>query len=465
MPDIAIIGAGIAGLAAAWELASRGLRPLVLEGSHRAGGSILTEHLDGFVIDAGPDALLIQKPAAIALCRELGLGDRLFPTLTPRTAFIVRHGRLVPLPEASVLGIPTRIAPFVTTPLFSWAGKARMAIELVLPHRRGDEDESIGSFMRRRFGRETVTWLAEPLLAGIHAGDVERLSMRALFPRLVEAEQKSGSVIRSLRSIDARAAPDGAFLSLPGGIGEMVDALVTQLPVGTIRCGSTVVGIEGPGPFAIRLAAGETIHARAVIMAAPAWVAASVLDSLDCDVAELCRGIPDVSSATIVFGVRRDDVRLSLVGSGFVVPRPERRTLMAASFVSSKWPHRAPEGYVLLRGFLGGAHDPHVLQRTDEEMTRAAWEELATRLDIVGRPVLTRVYRWPRATAQYTVGHQVRVAALDTKLASRPGLFITGSSFRGSGIPDSIADARAVASRAAMFIEMEGREGHEGREG
>jgi oxygen-dependent protoporphyrinogen oxidase len=451
MSEPIIIGGGIAGLAAAWELTRRGRRPVVLERSTRPGGVILTERIDGFVIDAGPDALLVQKPAAIELCRELGLGERLFPTLTPRTAFIVKHGRLVPLPEASVLGIPTRLAPFVTTRLFSWAGKARMAAEAVIPPRRDEEDESIASFMRRRFGEEAVTWLAEPLLAGIHAGDVERLSMRALFPRLVDAERRSGSVLRSLRSMRTPPASNGAFLSLPGGLGELVETLVARLPEGVIRYGAEVSRIEGRGPFRVTLTSGETLESRAVIVAAPARTAAGMIAPIDPESADLCRGIRAVSSATVVFGVRRDRVGHPLAGSGFVVPRQERRAVMAASFVSSKWPHRAPAGFVLVRGFVGGAHDPDVLQRPDEAIARAVWDDLSARLDITGDAVLTRVYRWPLATPQHDVGHQARIAALEARLACAPGLFVTGSSYHGSGIPDAVANARATAVRAATL--------------
>ncbi|MFN2446211.1 MAG: protoporphyrinogen oxidase [Vicinamibacterales bacterium] len=453
MTDVIIVGGGIAGLAAAWELVASGRTPLVLERRARPGGVILTEHVDGFVIDAGPDALLIQKPAAIALCRELGLSDRLVPTLRPRTAFVVKHGRLVPLPEASVLGIPTKMRPFATTPLFSWGAKVRMLMETVIPRGPGG-DESIGSFMRRRFGDEMVTWLAEPLLAGIHAGDVERLSMPTLFPRLVLAEQATGSVLRSLRSMQAPPAPDGAFLSLPGGIGEMVEALVARLPDGTVRCDALVSALAHEGQYRVMLASGETLEASAVMLTTPGWATAPLLEPVDGRAADICREIRSVSSATVVFAVQRARVSHPLTGSGFVVPRPERRTLMAASFVSSKWPGRAPQGFVLLRGFVGGAGDPHVLERSDEEIAEAAWEELSMRLGIQGSPTLTRVYRWAHATPQHEVGHQARIAELDARLAGLPGLFLTGSSYRGSGIPDVIADARLVGTRAAAFVEQ-----------
>jgi oxygen-dependent protoporphyrinogen oxidase len=450
MPDTIVIGGGIAGLSAAWEITQRGGRPLVLEQGPRAGGVILTEHIDGFVIDGGPDALLIQKPAAIALCRELGLGDRLFPTQVPRTAFVLRKGRLVPLPEASFLGIPIRIAPFITTRLFSWPGKIRMGLEVIVPRTRdAGADESIGSFMRRRFGQEAVTYLAEPLLAGIHAGDVERLSMRALFPRLLDAEQSRGSVIRSLRALKMPASPKGAFLSLPGGIGEFADTLVGSLPAGTIRTGAGVAAIEGAGPYRVILASGETLEAQRVVVAVPAWAAAPMLEPIDRRLASLCREVNYVSSATVAFGLRREQVRHPLSGSGFVVPRVERKALMAASWVSSKWPHRAPDGTVLIRGFLGGAYDPEVLQQNDQTLARLAFDELSGLLGITGEPILTRVYRWPNASPQHEVGHHVRMAAIDARLAAHPGLFVTGSGFRGSGIPDCVSDGRATGGEVA----------------
>jgi oxygen-dependent protoporphyrinogen oxidase len=450
--DVVIVGGGIAGLAAAWELIQRGRRPLVLEQSGRAGGVIRTDLIDGFVIDAGPDALLTQKPAAIALCKELGLGDRLIPTLTPRTAFVVRGRTLVPLPAASVLGIPTAVRPFVTTRLFSWPGKLRMAFEAVVPPKRDDRDESIGSFMRRRFGEEAVTYLAEPLLAGIHAGDVNRLSMKASFPRLVDAEKTRGSVLRSLSSLPSAQPSQGAFMSLPGGIEELVRALVVRFPEGTVRCGSAVAAIEGRGPYSVRLSGGDTIEARAVIAAAPAWAAAEMLIGVDAALARLAAEVRYVSSATIAIGIRRDQVTHPLEGSGFVVPRVERHVVMAGSWVSSKWPHRAPHGFALLRGFVGGASDEGVLARSDDAIAEAVFSEFASLLNISGRPVLSRVYRWMRANPQHEVGHLERMTEIDRRLESLPGLYVTGSGFRGTGIPDCVADGRATARKADGFL-------------
>src|SRR4051812_13362278 len=286
--DVAIIGGGIAGLATAYELSRRGISFLVLEGAARAGGVIFSEEIDGFTIDGGPDALLIQKPEAIALCKEIGLGDRLVSTKPPRLAYIQRRGRLHALPAASVLGIPTRVGPFVRTSLFSWPGKLRMGAELFVPPRRDAADESIGAFMTRRFGREAATYLAEPLLAGIHAGDVGRLSVRGLFPRLVDAEQKHGSLLRAFAIRKPAAAPsskpsdpisnrpstisnDGAFKSLPGGLSEMVNALVAALGPEHVRTNTAVTAIAGRGPFVVRTSGGDAIDAKAIVLATPAF--------------------------------------------------------------------------------------------------------------------------------------------------------------------------------------------------
>jgi protoporphyrinogen/coproporphyrinogen III oxidase len=448
--DVAIIGGGIAGLAAAYELRQRGIQAVVLEAAPRAGGVIITERVGGWVIDGGPDAMLVQKPAAVALCRELGLADRLISTLTPRTAYVLRDGRLQPLAEGSFLGFPLRFTALARSSLLTTGGKLRLAAELFIPAHRGDEDESIGAFVRRRFGDEAVDYIAEPLLAGIHAGDVERLSMRALFPRLLEAERQSGSVLRAFRALRATPSPQGAFVSLPGGTGELVEALVSTLP-GVVRTQARVTELHRAGSLIIESSIGR-LDARAVILAVPAYVAGSLLRHFDTTVAAFCDAVPYASTATVAFGYRRDQVKHPMQGTGFVVPRIERSALLAGTWVTSKWPGRAPDGHVLLRGFLGGGRDPQRLDATDEELVEIARTELEDLLDISGPPVMTRLFRWTRQSPQYEVGHLQRVAAIDDSLAALPGVFLTGSGFRAIGIPDCIADARATASRAAAYV-------------
>jgi protoporphyrinogen/coproporphyrinogen III oxidase len=472
--DVLIVGGGIAGLATAYELHRRGVSFHVLERTSRPGGVILSEHVDGFTFDAGPDALLIQKPAAITLCKELGLGDRLFPTSEPRAAFILRGRTLHPLPESSVLGIPRNVSALAATRLFSIAGKLRMAAEIfVKPRTDGASDESIASFIGRRFGSEAVTYLAEPLLAGIHAGDVSKLSMRALFPRFLEAERKHGSVLRAFRQIRQPKSSNGAFMSLPGGLEEIVDALVRVLPAGSITPNATVSSIAHepiaglpPSPLGLQrqgkahatpgyvatLESGERVAARAAVVCTPAFVAADLFRELDGELSRLCGQVPYASSATVALGYRREDVDHPLRGSGFVVPRVERTTIMAASWISSKWRMRAPEGRVLLRTFIGGARDPHAVERSDDELIAASREELGRLLGIRGAPLFTRLHRWERANAQHDVGHLDLVAAIDRRLAGLHGLFVTGSGFRGVGVPDCVADARATAALAAGWL-------------
>ena len=450
--DVAIIGAGVSGLAAAFELQKRNRSVVVLEREQRPGGIILTERVGEFVIDAGPDALLVQKPAAVALCNELGLGDRLIPTQPPRTAFVLRDGALHALPGASILGFPTRLKPLFTSTLFGLRAKLRMAAELVIPRAPNNDDESIAGFVRRRFGPEAVTYIAEPLLAGIHAGDVERLSMRALFPRLVEAEAKAGSVIRAFRRERRPASSDGVFRSFPNGLGELIDGLMKAVPKESVRYGSNVTGIDEGDGFTIRVAGRPPIRARAVILAIPAFAAAELLRPVDADLSAACESIRYLSTATVVFAFPRDAVQHDLKGTGFVVPRAEGISITAGAWISSKWPQRAPEGQALLRAFLGGARDPNVLSRTDTELTNAALGDLTKILGIRGLPIMTRVYRWNRSSPQQEVGHGELMRRIDAKLAAHPGLFVSAAGFRGVGIPDSIGDARHTAGAAAAFV-------------
>ena len=449
--DVAIVGAGISGLAAAYELQRRGIGVRVLEASDRAGGVITTERFDGWVIDGGPDSLLVQKPGAVALCRELGLGDRLISTLTPRTAFVVREGRLHPLVEGSFLGFPLSAAALARASLFTLGGRLRMACEILIPRRPGESDESIASFVRRRFGGEAVDYLADPLLAGIHAGDAERLSVRALFPRLVDAEQRNGSVLRAFRALRMKTTPQGAFVSLPGGIQELVDTLVAKLAPGTLRLATRVTDLRRGGGYLLESSAGS-LTARSVILSVPAYAAGALLRGIDTSLASLCEATPYASTATVAFGFRRDQVGHPMNGTGFVVPRVEHSALLAGTWVTSKWPGRAPEGHVLLRAFLGGGRDPHRLERTDEQLIEDARQEMSELLAITGSPLFSRLTRWTRQSPQYEVGHLQRLARIDQRLAGIPGLFTAGSGFRAIGIPDCITDGRETAALAAAFL-------------
>lgn len=456
MSKVAIIGGGISGLAAAFELTSRGVPFVLFERGPRCGGVILTESVDGYIIDAGPDALLTQKPAALALCRELGIGDHLAPQQARHT-FVVRDGRLQRLPEASVFGIPQRWTPFVTTGAFSLAGKLRMAAECVIRPQPPASDESIASFIGRRFGQEAVDYLAEPLLAGIHGGDPAKLSMRAAFPRFLELEAKYGSVIRGLRQgltgSQTRGQSGGQtggqtpFVALPGGMAALTEALMRVLPAGSIRTRAIVDDLSpSPDGYVLRLADGTRVVAPAVIVATPPRIASTLVRGIDRRLAEVCGQIPSTSAVTVALGYVRTAVRHPLHGTGFVAPRREGFTIRAASWVSSKWSGRAPADRTLLRAYVGGASDPGAIDRTDPEIIGQTIQDLRKLLHIHGDPELVRVYRWREATPQLVVGHQATMAEIERQLAAHPGLAMTASGFRGTGIADCVSDARLQAA-------------------
>jgi oxygen-dependent protoporphyrinogen oxidase len=452
---IIIIGAGITGLAAAYELSARGVPFQVLEASPRAGGLIRTEHVDGFTVEAGPDSILAQKPAAIELCEALGLGPRLISTTPPRTAFVLKQGRLHPLPSPSILGIPTTWRGIAGYDLLSPMARLRLALEPVIPRRPQrkrltQDDESVGAFFRRRFGTATVDLIAEPLLGGIHAGDIDSLSLASLFPRLLEAEKRRGSVVRAFRH--TQRTGDGLFRSLGSGMGELVTAIERRLPSGSIQHEAPVHELVKEDAGWRVSTAGASVTARAVVLACPAYAAARILAPVDARSAALCAEVPYVSTASIALAWPRQAVRHPLAGSGFVVARAHNALRMTAcTWVSSKWSGRAPAGMVLLRAFVGGARDPEAVDLSDERLVDVVSRELAGILGIEGDPILARVYRWRMAGAQHNVGQIARVAEIESRLAQHGPLFIAGSGFRSVGIPDCIADGRAAAAQAAAI--------------
>jgi oxygen-dependent protoporphyrinogen oxidase len=454
---IAIIGGGISGLAAAYTLQKLGVDWVLAEASGALGGVIRTETRDGFLLEGGPDSMLAQKPEGIALCRELGLGERLLPTNPKeRAVYILRGRKLHPLPEGMMLAVPTKVRPFLASGLFSWPGKLRMGLDLVIPGSgNGRRDESIAAFLRRRFGQEAVDRLGEPLLAGIHAGDPEKLSILATFPRFRDLEAKHGSLVRGMWAAPRPKAKPGeptpaAFYSLRCGLREMVDALVLTLPRERLVARMPVRSVaKENGRFTLALDRGERVSADRLIVAAPGPRIAPALEGVAPEVARSLAAIPFASSATVLLGYRRQDVAHPLNGYGMVVPRTEGLRTSALSFVSTKFEHRAPEGHVLLRGFLGGVRDPRALELTDEEMAQTVERDMSGILGLRGRPVMTRVFRWPAGTPQLEVGHLERMAETEKAAARVGGLYLTGAGLRSTGIPDSIADGTRAARAAA----------------
>jgi oxygen-dependent protoporphyrinogen oxidase len=435
---VLIIGGGITGLTAAYEVARRGGRPIVYEAAARTGGLIYTERADGFTIEAGPDSVLASKPAALDLVRRLGLESEVQGVRPPGGAFVLRDGALYRLPQPSFLGIPLSKPALDAYDLLPPAARQRMAAEPDVPRRTSGGDESVGAFFRRRFGPDTVDLIAQPLLGGIHAGDIERLSMRSLFPRLLDLEREHGSVMRApIAASSAGPAGPAGFASLRGGMGSLVRALESALPPGTIRRGSPVTSL-----------AGVRTGSEPVIVAAPAFAAARAIESLDPEAARLCAGVPYVSTASVALAWPRALVPHPLEGTGFVVARRHSAArITACTWVSSKWEGRAPEGTALVRAFIGGAHDPDAASLPEADLVQIVRRDLAAVIGVAAEPSLARVYRWPSAGAQHLVGHLDRVEEIDRRL--RPyGVIVAGSGFRAVGIPDCIADARRAAAEA-----------------
>src|SRR5437867_8099397 len=461
---LVVVGGGITGPAAghrAGELTrerSTALDLTLIEARARLGGTVATERAGGFLIEAGPDSFLSEKPWALALCRRLGVEDRLARTDDRfRKAFVLFRGRLHPLPDGFQLLAPTRIVPFLRSGLLSWPGKLRMALDLVLPRGAGD-DESLGGFVRRRFGREALERIAQPLVAGIYTADPDALSLAATMPRFLLLEKTERSVTLALwraarRASQAAAGTSGArwslFVTFRDGMEELVRVLADRLPPGSVRLKERVSGlVRRPGGWRIGLADGGPVEAESVVIAGEAHEAARLLRYVDPALAQLLSEIPYASSATVTLGYRRADVPHPLDGFGYVVPRIERRPILACTFSSVKYPGRAPEGHVLLRVFMGGALNEGMLESDDPVLIATVRDELREALGITAEPVLTRVARWTKAMPQYHVGHGGRVETIEHCAGALPGLHLAGAAYRGVGIADCVRSGEAAAERA-----------------
>jgi len=460
---LAVIGGGITGLAAAHRAVELGRERgtpcdlALFEAGDRVGGTIQTERHEGFLVERGPDSFLSEKPWALALCRRLGIEDRLIRTDDRfRRTFVVFRSHLHPLPEGFQLLAPTRLGPFVRSGLFSWPGKLRMAMDLVLP-RGGNPDESLGAFVSRRLGREALERVAQPLVAGIYTADPDTLSLAATMPRFLDVERRDRSLILGLWRI-ARRAPDEAkgasgarwslFVTLAQGMEDLIRALASRLPAAAIRLGRRVTSVtrEGKG-WRLGMADGTAVEAERVIITAESHHAARMLRYTDPGLSHLLEGIAYASAATVTLGWRRSDIPHPLDGFGFVVPRAERRAIIACTFSSVKYAGRAPDGFALLRVFVGGALNEGALEGDDETLTQMARAELGEILGIQVPPLLSRISRHPKAMPQYHVGHLARVEAIEGCLRAHPGLVLAGGAYRGVGIADCIRSGEEAAAR------------------
>ena len=477
--QVAIVGGGITGLSAAWYLQQaaekndQSFTYTLLEAGDRWGGKVKTDLVgefteEPFVIEAGPDSFITQKPWAWQLVRQLGLADELLPTNDDRRqTFILNKGEPVTMPEGLMLIVPTAITPFLKSRLLSWPGKIRMGFDFFIPAKRDGQDESLGDFVRRRLGQEALDKLAEPLLSGIYNADVEEQSLLATFPRFRDLEEKHGSLIKGMLAAKrmrrqaaakqssengrsrpgSRPTPPSFFISMRQGMASLTDELHSRL-TGDCRLETAVtnlIRLEN-GRFQLTLNNNEQLTAQSVILAIPAYAAATLLEGMVPNAANDLRAIRYVSTGTLSLAYRAEDVDHPLDGFGMVIPRHEARSINAITWTSTKFDHRAPAGHVLLRIFFGGSRSPHMPDQDDETILTLARTELADLMGIKAEPLFHRLYRWHDATPQYDVGHLELVSGIEAALPA--GLFVTGSPYRGIGMPDCVRQAQETAEKA-----------------
>jgi oxygen-dependent protoporphyrinogen oxidase len=402
------------------------------------GGVIETQTFDDCVFDAGPDSFISQKPEALALIKEVGLESQVIGSNDhQRTTYIWKKGRLIALPDGVMMIVPSKVMPMAKSPLLSWATKIGMGFELLRsPGSKGDR--SVAEFVIDHFGRETLDYLAEPLLSGVYGGDPAKLSVASVLPRFLEMEAKTGSLGRAVMTAKRPASSGSLFRTLKRGLNTLVDALSKNL---TVRH-DEVEAIE-PG-FRVRVS-GAWLDAAHVIIAAPAWSAAALIGGLDGALSKKLNEIEYSSSLTLTLIYRDSEFDGKRAGFGFLVPARERKRLAACTFVGTKFPHRAPNDKIVLRCFLGGAGDEAVLSESDETVLKIARDELRRILGLTAAPIHHSISRWPRSMAQYTVGHIGRIREIRERIAKTPGLYLAGNGYEGIGIPDCVRTGRAAA--------------------
>jgi protoporphyrinogen/coproporphyrinogen III oxidase len=463
-----IVGGGIAGLATAYFVLEKAkkigeeIRLTLLEEKDRLGGCIATEKVNGFVIEGGPDCFLYEKPWALALCEKLGLGDQILNTNENRRTFILSKGKLHELPEGFMLMVPTSFTPFIKSSLISWPGKIRMGMDLFIPRKESNQEESLAEFVKRRLGGEALEKIAEPLVAGIHAGTPETMGLGSTFPRFVQLEKEYGSLIRGMlarRKMAFQSEKKGGpkrtmFLTLKGGLGEWIDCLRDQIGEEVICLGKKVLQMrraEKVG-YHVVLSDGAYRDADVIILATPSFVTAEIVGEVDPELSQMLLTIPYVSSATVSLAYRRFQIHHPLDGFGFIVPRTEKRKIMASTWTSQKFNGRAPKDTVLLRAFVGGANNEELASLDDQEMLDIVREELREIMGVEGEPMLTKVYRWKKSMPQYLVGHLEKISRMEERVSLSPGLFLTGCAYKGIGISDSVHDAEITAEKALEYL-------------
>ena len=455
MRHTVIVGGGISGLAASYDLRKAGVEHVIIESSARFGGVIRTERIEGNTLECGPDSFISQKPAALQLINELGLEDDVIGSNDDRrVTYIQRDGKLVAMPDGMMMMVPTKIVPMALSPLLSWGTKVRMGLEYFRkPPATPQPDRSVADFITDHYGQETLDYLAEPLLSGVYGGDPAKLSVGAVLPRFVDLEAKYGSLTRGILAQKAKAPPPAAtgpislFRTLKKGLGELVDQLTP--PAAASMLNSTVESVErgSQGGYRVRVS-GQWIDTRNVILTGPAHQAAKLVASLDPTLGAQLNAIEYGSSAIANLGYRMSRMPKSLIGFGLLVPGKERKRMRACTFVGNKFAFRVDEGWQVIRCFFGGVADAAILDETDDAIRAQAIAELKEILGISVEPDFCSISRWPRSMAQYTVGHMARVAAIHARLKALPGVFLAGNGYQGIGLPDCIQMGRAAAKAA-----------------
>jgi oxygen-dependent protoporphyrinogen oxidase len=467
MPKVIIVGGGIAGLAAAVHLKSgakahgKTVDVLLLEKDRRAGGKIITDKVGTLTVEGGPDSFLPEKIWTVNLARHLGLESEMLSTNDQfKGTYLYSRNQLHALPDGVMLMVPTMFWPMAKSRLLSWPAKLRMGMEIFIPKRTAPGDESLADFVTRRLGRECLEKIAEPLVAGIHTSNPDNMSVLATFPRFVQMEKKSGSLILGMLSAMKSRPQTGPppktdtpkmtfFMSFKSGMQTLSDRCVDYIGKESIRLGAGVKAIEPRGKgYAVILENGETIEADHVMLGTASYDSADMIKGFDAALASQLNKIEWSTSATVSIAFRREDVKVPLKGFGFIVPRVEGRRINAATYSSIKWSFRAPDDLILIRGFVGGGHHEELVNELDDAgLVRTVLEELDTIVGIKAAAQFAKVYRWIKGMPKYTVGHLDRISLLDRSLATHPALHLIGCSYKGIGIGDCVHEAQIAAER------------------
>ena len=463
-----IIGGGIAGLSAAYYAQKNHpeAKITLLEADSHWGGKLITDRVDGFVIEGGPDTFLATKTWGVELCKELGIADRLHGTNPEaKNTYVLHKNRLESLPDGLAMMIPGKVMPMLKSRLLNWAQKLRIGLDFLIPVKKGDADESLGSFVSRRMGRATYENLIEPLMSGIYAGDGDKLSLQSTFPFLRDFERKYGSLaLGAMKMYRARVKSQknrgsrSIFLTPTTGLAEMTEAIVAYLKENNadLRLNSPVSRItHHDSRYQVGLAVGATLEADSLILATPAYVTGELLASPLPELAEVLKSIPYVSTATVSLAYKLTDLPHPQDGNGYVIPRREGRRAVACTWTSTKCTPRAPEGHALLRVFVGRAGQEDEIPWDDASLLEIAREELALTLGITADPLVSRVFIWEKAMPQYNLGHPEKLTQIDAALEEMPNLAFAGNGYRGIGIPDCIHSGELAVEKIFKHEEHE----------